>query len=351
MNKRPPRIGERIKITNTLLVDGNALFKVGFFGAKNEYNHRGEHIGGLYQFLTVLRKLLTEHLYHRVYVFWDGKYSGKLRYNLYPLYKSGRGKDYVNGTQPIDESEVLQKKRIWNYLEEFCIRQLQHEFVESDDFIGYYCLNKDPHEKITICTNDRDMCQLISQDVRIYFCDLKRYIDDTNYWEQFTHHHENAALIKAIIGDNSDTIKGIKGIKEPTLISFFPELKDRKLNLKELLDKASIIQQERVEAKLKPLKALENLINGISDGPQGEKFYEINMALVDLKNPLITEDAIAELNMLKEGVFDTSERSLKTVLFQMKRDGLDRTIGSNRYADYLVPFKQLFEREIKQSIN
>ena len=39
MNKRPPRNGEIVeKIQNTLLVDGNALFKTGFFGAKNQYN-------------------------------------------------------------------------------------------------------------------------------------------------------------------------------------------------------------------------------------------------------------------------------------------------------------------------
>ena len=114
MNKRPPKNGERIKVINTLLVDGNALFKLGLYGAKGEYNHRGEHIGGLYQFLTILRKLLTENLYHRVYVFWDGKFSGKLRYNIYQPYKSGRGKNYIEGTEP-DESEMKQKKMIWNY--------------------------------------------------------------------------------------------------------------------------------------------------------------------------------------------------------------------------------------------
>lgn len=348
MNKRPPRNGEKqVKILNTLLVDGNALFKVGFFGAKNEYNHRGEHIGGVYQFLTVLRKLLTENLYHRVYVFWDGKYSGKLRFNIYPLYKSARGKDYINGTQPVDESEVLQKKMIWNYLEELCIRQLQHEFVESDDFLGYYCLNADENEKITICTNDRDMCQLISDNVRIYFCDLKAYIDPSNYSTYFHHNIENAALIKIMIGDNSDSIKGVKGVKEATLLSHFPELVERRVTIEEVIEKAKLLQAERVTAKQSRLKVLDNIILGISDGPQGDKLYEINTALVDLKNPLITEEAIQELNDLIEGEFDISERGIKNVFRQMKIDGLERTIGTHRYADYLVPFKQLIERELK----
>lgn len=350
MNKRPPKTGERIKVINTLLVDGNALFKFGFFGAKDEYNHRGQHIGGLYQFLTILRKLLTEHLYHRVYVFWDGKYSGKLRYNLYPPYKSGRGKDYEHGTQPIDASELKQKKMIWNYLEELYIRQIEHEFVESDDFIGHYCLTKGKHENVTICTTDRDMLQLISDTVRIYFFDLRSYVDNINYSSYFCHHPDNAALIKIITGDNSDSIKGVKGVQETTLLSLFPELKERKVSLQEILDSAKLQQEERLKQKKDPLKALDNIINGVTDGPQGNKLYEINTALVDLKNPMITEDAKEQLNDLIEGEFDTESRSLKNVLKFMKIDGLEKSIGSTRYPEYLIPFKQLIERELKKSV-
>jgi hypothetical protein len=151
MNKRPPRNGEiTLKIQNTLLVDGNALFKTGFFGAKGQYNQHGNHVGGIYQFLTTLRMVLDNDLYHRVYVFWDGNFSGKLRYEIYEPYKSGRGKDYKNGTQPIDESELAQREIIWEYLKEMYIRQLKHEIIEGDDFIAYYCLTKKENEKITI---------------------------------------------------------------------------------------------------------------------------------------------------------------------------------------------------------
>lgn len=351
MNKRPPRNGEIVqKNTNTLLVDGNALFKTGFFGAKNAFNHKGEHIGGLYQFLTIIRKLLNENLFHRVYVFWDGKFSGKLRYDIYAPYKSGRGKDYINGTHTIDESELTQKGKVWDYLDDLYIRQIQHNFVESDDFIGYYCLNRLENENITICTNDRDMCQLISENVRIYFCDLKEYVDMTNYSSYFRHHQENSALIKTIIGDNSDTIKGVKGVKETTLLSLFPEITERKVTLDEIIEKAKVLRDQRVESKKKPLKVLDNLINGTTDGVQGDRLYEINTALVDLKNPMMTEDAIQELDDLKEGEFNTTNRGIKNVLVKMKQDGLERTMGSDRYSEYLIPFKQLIEREFKKTI-
>lgn len=346
MNKRPPRNGEIVKkIQNTLLVDGNALFKTGFFGAKDQYNQHGQYIGGLYQFLTILRKVLTEDLYHRVYIFWDGNFSGKLRYEIYEPYKSGRGKDYKNGTHPIDESELQQRRIIWEYLNELYVRQIKHEIIEGDDFIGYYCLTKKENEKITIISNDRDMAQLIDQDVKVYFLDLKVYVDLFNFSSYFCYNQENSVLLKTIVGDTSDSIKGIKGLQETKLLSLFPMLKERKVTLTEIIDDAKKQQEERLSNKQKPLKVLDNIINVVTDGIQGKKLYEINEKLVNLKNPMITEEAIKELEQLISGTLDSSGRDLKNVLIMMERDGLDKTIGDIRYPEYLLPFKKLIDRE------
>jgi DNA polymerase-1 len=346
VNKRPPRNGDTVqKIQNTLLVDGNALFKRAFAGAKDEYNSKGEHIGGVYQFLTLLRKLLTEDLYHRVYVFWDGNFSGKLRYDIYEPYKSGRGKDYKNGTHPIDEEELKQRKLIWEYLNELYVRQLKHEVIEGDDFIAYYCLTKKQNEKVTICTNDRDMAQLISEDVRIYFLDLKNYVDNSNFISYFCYKLENAALIKTMIGDNSDTIKGIKGLGVKTLLTLFPELTERELNINEIISIAKEKQEERLKNKQKPLAVLDNIINSVTEGVQGKRVYEINDMLVNLKRPMLTEDGIRELEQLIDGTLDSSGRDIKKVLIYMERDGLDKSIGEVRYPEYLIPFKKLIDRE------
>lgn len=332
---------------NILLVDGNALYKTGFYGAKTEFNRDGVHIGGLYQFITVVRKLLNENLYHKVFVFWDGKFSGKLRYEIYSPYKSGRGKDYINGTEPKDESELTQKFIVQEYLEELFIRQLEHNFIESDDFIAYFCLTRKENEKITICSNDRDMCQLISDDVTVYFCDLKVYVDKNNYSSYFKHHSDNSVLIKTMVGDNSDTIKGVKGVKEKTLLTHFPELKERRVELNEIIDKAKVLQEQRINNKLKPLKAFTNIVEGITDGVQGDKLYEINARLVDLGSPMMTQDGIEMLEQLIDSPLDPEHRSIKNAYIKMKRDGLDILIGEYRYTDYLIPFKKLMERELK----
>jgi 5'-3' exonuclease len=345
MNKRPPKNGERTQTKlNMLLVDGNALFKRSILGAKDVYNQNQEHIGGIYQFITVIRKLLDDDLYHKVFVFWDGKLSGQLRFNIYEDYKSNRNKDYINGTHPVDENELLQKIQIKRYLEELFIRQYEDEIVESDDLIAYICNNKTENQKITICTSDRDLCQLIDDDVRIYMCDLKQYVTLGNYNQFFKHHHSNAALIKILCGDNSDCIKGVKRLGEDTLIKHFPEITNRPVTLSEILNKSVELQSERIKNKQKPLQVFDNIINGVTDGVQGSDLYQINDRLVNLKNPMITENVINHLNMIINSPINPDGRDIKNAYELMKEDGLDREIHNN-VSEYFLPFKKLIERE------
>lgn len=348
MKRRPPRNGKVTEIQNTLLVDGNALYKRGFLGARNEYNRNGEHIGGIYQFITVLRKILDENIFHKCYVFWDGEFSGKLRWEIYKDYKSGRGKDYINGTKPEDLEEVAQRMVVFNYLEELFIRQIIHEKVESDDFIAYYCNTKLENEKITIITSDRDLCQLINDDVRIYMLDKKTYIKPSNFKEYFPYHYENVALIKILCGDNSDSIKGVKRLGEGTLLKHFPELAERKLELNEIIEKAKQLQEVRLSEKKKPLAVLDNIINGTTDGIQGNQLYKINEMLVDLSKPLLTEDALEEIDLLKQSPL-TGDRSIKNAYKMLKEHGIDTMLGEVRYDNYLLPFKKLMEREKKNN--
>lgn len=351
MAKKPRKYGSNTETINTLLVDGNALFKRGFFGAKDQYNRNGEHIGGLYQFITIIRKLLKDDLYHHVFVFWDGTFSGKQRYELYNDYKVSRNKDFINGTHPVDEEEVREKILIRQYLEELFIRQLMDDTisgVEADDFIAQYCKTKKSNEIITVCTSDRDLCQLISKDVRMYLCDLKKFVTIENYQEFFKHHHTNSKLIKIIGGDQSDDIKGIKGVKETTLLQLFPDLTKRRMDLDEIIKSAKVQQYYRIDSKMKPLKTLTNIIEVNTDGIQGKDMYRINELLVDLSVPLVDKANLKLLKALRRPIGDIDNRGIKNVFTYMKRDGIDEFIY-NFSTEFLLPFKELIEREKRQS--
>ena len=333
---------KRKKFTTTLLIDGDSLLKTAYHGAKNLY-YKETHIGGIFQFLTMLRKCLNEHRYDRVLVFWDGQFSGRLRYDIYKDYKSNRDKDFYNETPPSEPDLYIQKERVMQYCEELFIRQFKDKIIEADDSIAYYCSKIKEDEKIVMVTNDRDMLQLLDERIGAYIINLRKIITINNYNENFNHHYSNIKLLKIISGDNSDNIKGIKGVSEKTLIKYFPEFTLQSLTLEDIFSKIEIIQRERKTR----LKTLDNIINKVSVGIQGEDIYEINNKIIDLKKPLLTESAKHHLDELFETPIDPEDRTTKNVIKMMVEDGLTMAIpgGRDGYINFLQPFLRIIKKE------
>jgi len=330
------------KFKKTLIVDGDSLLKTAYHGAKDLY-HKETHIGGIFQFLTMVRKMLNEYKFDRVYVFWDGTFSGRLRYDIYKDYKSNRDKDFYNEQPPSDLDLYLQKERVISYCEELFIRQYRDQITEADDCIGYYVKNMSEDEKVVIMSNDRDICQLISSRVGVYVINLKKIITEDNYLNHFKHHPSNLKLIKIITGDTSDNIKGIQGISENTLLKFFPEIKEKTLTLEYIFSKIEIIQKERKSR----LKSLDNILNGVTKGVQKGMIYEINEKLIDLKKPLLTETSKNELDYIFNASIDPEGREVKNVIKMMIEDGLMMAIpgGSDGYINFLQPFLSVIKKE------
>lgn len=328
----------------TLIVDGDSLIKTAYHGAKDLY-YKDTHIGGIFQFLTMIRKMVNEYKFDKVYVFWDGQFSGRIRYELYKDYKSNRDKDFYVDKPPSEIELFLQKERVKFYCEELFIRQYSDDIVEADDLIGYYIKNISEDEKVVIMTNDRDMCQLIGDRVGIYLINLKKIITKDNYSEYFNHHYSNLKLIKIISGDTSDNIKGITGISEKTLIKFFPEIKEKTLTLEYIISKIEDIQKDRKNN----LKSLDNIVNKVTKGIQKERIYEINERLIDLSNPLITENTKSDLDYLMSTTIDPEGREIKNVIKMMMEDGLMMAIPGGRegYINFLQPFLSLIKKEKK----
>jgi 5'-3' exonuclease len=326
----------------TLLVDGDSLLKTAYHGAKNLY-YKETHIGGIFQFLTIIRKMLNEYKFDRVYVFWDGPFSGRLRYEIYQDYKSNRDKDFYNEQPPSEIDLYLQKERLFSYCEELYIRQYRDEIIEADDAIAYYVKNMYEDESVVILTRDRDLCQLINDKVSVYDLNLKKIVSKKNYLVDFDHDPTNLKLIKIITGDVSDNIKGIEGVSEKTLVKFFPEIMEKTLTLEYIFSKIEVIQQERKSR----LKTLDNILNKVTKGKQKDRIYEINEKIIDLGNPLLTEDSKNELDYLFTTTIDPEGRETKNVINMMIEDGLMWAIpgGKDGYINFLQPFLSIIKKE------
>ena len=299
------------KTFNTLLIDGSNILELSSLG-DNTISSDGKPIGGIFQFFLQMKMLLQKGNFRYVYVFWDGNRSGQLRVNECLSYKANRDKEfedanlsdymkevnkcveymYQHFVKKVDPVKLQQKQKqkdifywqrdiIMQMLEELFVRQCICDETEADDFIGYYVSHKKPNEKIVIVSNDRDLTQLIAEDVIVYVQSLKKFINTKNHTEVMGYNYQNVVLKKMLCGDASDNIKGIKGFGEKTLLNNFAEIKKRKVTLEEVIEKSKKINEERLKAKKKPLKWAENIVNKVTEGCQGDKIYEINKKIID----------------------------------------------------------------------
>jgi DNA polymerase-1 len=327
-------------MTKTLLVDGNNLIKIGVHGVK-DFFHSGKHIGGVWHFINTLRRFIETEGFDKVVVFWDGDENSLSRKILYPQYKANRKTPFdLDKENSISE----QKERVKQYLEELFVRQVLVDMNEADDLIAYYC-QISPDEEKTIFSGDRDLTQLISDKVRVYLPDMKQYfkLGDKIKFKDIEVPHYNVKTYKIISGDKSDNIDGIYYLGDKTLAKLFPELLDQEIKFTDILQKAELLHKED-----KDNKVLQNLLTGkTKSGIFGDEFFVINEKIVDLSNPLITEDGKNVVNEYYSETLDPDGRGHRNVIKMMMEDGFFKFLpkGDNAWVNFLTPFLKLTRKE------
>ena len=363
---------------NTLLVDGSNILELSSLGDKT-ISSSGTEIGGIFQFFLQLKILLQKGNFRYVYVFWDGNNSGNLRYNLNKEYKLNRDKEFEDDDlsdymkevnkkisnmysyfkkkqkDPVKLAEQKKHKEIFYWqrdiimemLEELFIRQCVCDKTEADDFIGYYVSHKKDNERIVIVSNDRDLTQLISEDVIVYVQSLKTFVNTKNHTDIMGYNYQNVVLKKILCGDASDNIKGIKGLGEKTLFNNFEEFKKRKVTLEEVIEKASKINEQRISEKKKPLKWAENIVNRVTDGCQGEKIYDINEKIIDLHNPLMTDEAKEVIEGMMYAPIDPTDRTMENLYNIIVKYDIDTLKDTTTFGNFFSEFMYLIGKEKK----
>jgi 5'-3' exonuclease len=326
-------------MTNTLVVDGNNLLKIGFHGVKDFFN-KNEHVGGIWHFLNTLRKFLEETNYNKVVVFWDGDGNSSQRKLIYPKYK-------MNRKSPSDEEQVYsfvkQKNRVKQYLEEMFVRQIEVENSEADDLIAYYCQISGDEIK-TIFSSDKDLTQLISEKVNIYSPKQKKYYKngDKIKLKVFEIPHFNIKTFKILAGDTSDNIDGISLLGEKTLVKLFPEILENEISFTDILTRSKELIEEKSSVVLK------NIIEGkTKEGILGETFFLINEKLVDLGTPMISDEGKEYVKLYYSESLDPDGRGYRNLIKMMMEDGFFKFLpkGDDAWVNFLKPFLKLTRKE------
>lgn len=362
----------------TLIVDGTNLMKIS--EKDSRVNSRGEHYGTFFTFLVKLKVLLKKKDFDYVYVVFDDENSGIMRYKYYNEYKANRDKNYEtymeNGSdyakayneklrsmqkaifsknkpkkektpEEIKAKEDFAREQhlLMKYFEELFVRCICDPDTEGDDIMAYYVMNKKPNEKVVIVSGDMDLCQLLSPTVCIFNPRSNSFVTYENFKQLNGYPSENVLIKKIFCGDTSDNIGNIDGLSETRLFEMMPEIKERPITVNEVKERAKELIEERKSNKKKPLKYHENIVNGISRRNYDGDFYEINDKIINLKNPLLTESALEELNVMRYAPIDPEGRSFGNVARYVREDDITELLDDNRFSGFFVEFNSLANRE------
>jgi 5'-3' exonuclease len=336
----------------TILIDGEWNLKRNFI-KRTDMFARGEHCGGSYGSLESIRSVVNRIMPDRTVVFWDGLASGTLRKEMYPLYKKNRDKSFIIDDCLMNErqfeheknrkySQIQQKIKVKNYLEELFIRQLELEEIEADDLIALYVKKRRPDEKITIFSSDKDFYQLIDDNVCVLRPSDNKIINKENFKKEFGYIIENTLFLRCFEGDTSDNIHGVNGVTLNQLSKHFPKFLDERYSLDRLLFEA----QEKYSEK--KLKVFEKII-------ESRSVLERNRTLMNLKRPFVTEEAKREVvELANYAIVDpdnSDDRSIKTAMRMIVADGYKQFIFQEDMELFFRPFYRLMMKEKEYSSN
>lgn len=207
-----------------IMVDGNnLLFRSYYATAYNGNfmkNSKGFPTNALFGFTNMINKIIQEENPEYIIVAFD---KGKtFRHEKYDFYKQGR-------SETPDELK-MQFPVAKNMLDAMGIKYYEIDNYEADDIIGTfakYCDIPDDDYEGLIVSSDKDLIQLISPQVEMKLLKSKDYIryNVNNFKEEWGIDPINIIDLKALMGDSSDNIPGVKGIGEKTALKFLHQYK------------------------------------------------------------------------------------------------------------------------------
>ena len=264
---------------NVIIIDALNMFLRSYVISPH-LNKKGWPIGGTIGFLKSLQKVARDFDADEIIIAWDGHEGSARRRSMNKDYKGGRKPVRFNRRMvalPPEKEEAnkgFQQIRLMEYLNETPVIQLVADFTEADDIIALV-INHPRYTdwKKTIISSDKDFFQLCREDVQIYRPIQKKIVTKKSIIEDFKIHPNNFALARAIEGDKSDNLPGIKGAGLKTIAKRFPYLiREDEYVVSDIIRDCSM--------QGKKLKIHENI-------ESNEKLIKDNYAIMQLQHPNI----------------------------------------------------------------
>ncbi len=283
-----------------LILDSNSIINRAFYGVRYLSAPDGTQTNAIYGFLNILIKLLNEQQPDYICAAFDVK-APTFRHEQYSEYKAQR--------KPMPEGLAQQIPLMKDILKAMNITVLEKAGYEADDIIGTVSrICGETGVSCFIATGDKDDLQLVSDKTRVILTVTKSGYNETTVYDEAAvkekYHVTPTEFIdvKALMGDQSDNIPGVKGIGEKTAMSLIEKYHNIEYiydNIDEIGLKGAMLQ------KLKDSKETA--------------FLSKQLATIDVNSPI---DFNIEDCAVKGTVAETADASLFEILSRLRLNSI-----------------------------
>ena len=298
-----------------LIVDGTNTF-LRCFAAIPTLNDNGLHTGGISGFLKSVGHAIKQFQPDRCIIVFDGVGGSIKRRKIYSEYKEHRKtKVRLNriyeDTSLGDEDISLKRQfqRLVTYLQSLPVNVIALDNVEADDTIAYLALDSFKDWNSTVMSSDKDFLQIVNDHVKVWSPTKKRIYGPQDVLNEYGVSSQNFVYFRALSGDASDNVPGVRGCGLKTVVKAFPMLGGASMDIEDLYVTAS--------ANIGKLKVYETIVEYWHD-------VERNYALMQLTDTALT--TMAQLHV-KEVLDNPIPRLNRFELIkQMSSDNLTNNI-------------------------
>lgn len=298
-----------------LIIDSYSLLYKAFYGVRAMSSPEGIPTNAIYGFVSMLSRLIKDYSPGYVFASFDAS-KQTFRHDIYEQYKAGRDHmpEDLRSQIPIVE-QILDRAKI---------ERISMEGYEADDIIGSMAqYAADNSDNLVIVTGDRDSFQLAGENITIIYA--KRGVSDTvtvneEYLKNtYSLTPEGMIDLKALMGDSSDNIPGVKGIGEKTALSLlekYGSLDGIYKNIEQIKDKLrEKLEEGRQSAYMsRTLGEIKKDLPLTPNFTQADDFNLADEGVIEILSKLDMKSLIKSLGATRVETKNTSESAFEEKL-------------------------------------